>query len=432
MPVVMILLTSGTCTRMYRLILTLAIRCYIGMSMVQTAATAIESRSIGSAAGANSTAPINICRKEAALTNSLKIARSFLLAIVLLISLALSSRSAFAEAAKLKVGFLYDSSMNDAGWTTAHNQGRLYMESRVPGVDTIVAENVPETSEAQRVLEKMVAQGCKLIFTTSYGFLEPALKVAKRHPEITIMQVNRVQTANNLGTYFCYLYEPMYIAGTIAGKMTKSNKLGLIGGHPTPVVLQLANAFELGARSVNPKATLKVVWINSWSDPPLEAESVRGLHEAGVDVITQAVDGNTTMARTAESLGIYSVGNYVDSHELAPHGWLTGGCLNWGPLYEKTANSVIDHSWRPSVVITSMKDGAIKLSSIGSAVPSTLQKQALQLENSIKDGRLIVFQGPVKDRDGNVRLAKGQKPDAKWLASMNFFVEGVDGSLQKK
>lgn len=339
---------------------------------------------------------------------------------------------AFASPAKLKVGFLYDSSMSDAGWTTAHNLGRQYMESKVPGVETIVAENIPETSEAQRVLEKMVAQGCKLIFTTSYGFLEPALKVAERHPDVTIMQVNRVQTAKNVGTYFCYLYEPMYIAGTIAGKMTKSNKLGLIGGHPTPVVMQLANAFALGARSVNPKATLKVVWINSWSDPPLEAESIKGLHEAGVDVITQAMDSNVTTARTAESLGMYTVGNYVDSHELAPHGWLTGGCLNWGPLYENVVKSVIDHSWKSSVVVTSMKDGAIKLSSMGSAVPLVLRKQALDLEKAIKDGRVVVFAGPVKDRDGKVRLPAGQKPDAKWLGSMDFFVDGVDGSLPKK
>jgi basic membrane protein A len=340
--------------------------------------------------------------------------------------------SSYAFAADFTIGFLYDSSISDAGWTQAHNQGRLYLESKIPGIKTMVAENVPESSEAQRVLEKMVAQGCHLIFTTSYGFLEPALKVAERHPDITIMQVNRTQTARNVGTYFCYLYEPLYIAGTIAGKMTKSNKLGMVGGHPTPVVLQMANAFELGARSVNPKAVLKVVWINSWSDPPMEAEAIKGLHEAGVDVIMQAMDSNSTMARTAESFGMYSVGNYVDTHELAPKGWLTGGCLNWGPLYANVAKSVLNKSWKSGITVTSMKDGAIKLATIGSEVPSALRKHALTLEAEIKDGHFVVFQGPVKDRYGRIQLASGQKPDAPWLASMNFFVEGVEGSLPKK
>jgi basic membrane protein A len=224
----------------------------------------------------------------------------------------------------------------------------------------------------------------------------------------------------------------MYIAGIVAGKMTKSNKLGILGGHPTPPVMQLANAFILGARSVNPKATLKVVWINSWSDPPMEAESVKGLKEAGVDVITQGLDSNSTMVHNAESLGMYSVGNYVDAHQMAPKGWLTGGCLNWGPLYVKVAKSVLDHSWKPQTLVTSMKDEAIKLSTIGSVVPPAVRKQALALEADIKSGRFIVFQGPIKDRDGKVRLAAGQKPDAHWLATMNFFVEGVDGSLPKK
>jgi len=168
----------------------------------------------------------------------------FLLIVCALAQAVILFSSSSAASPNLTVGFLYDSSMSDAGWTRAHNRGRLYLESKIPGIKTVAAENVPESSEAQRVLEKMVAQGSRLIFTTSYGFLEPALKVAERHPNITIMQVNRSQIAKNVGTYFCYLYEPMYIAGVVAGKMTKSNKLGMIGGHPTPVVLQMANALS--------------------------------------------------------------------------------------------------------------------------------------------------------------------------------------------
>lgn len=357
---------------------------------------------------------------------------SHVLLLCALIGLSFGCASSRAGSSELNVGFLYDSATSDMGWTSAHDQGRKYLESKLPGIKTTFAENIPETSEAQRVLEKMVAKGAKLIFTTSFGFLEPVLKTAERHPDVTFMQVNRSYASKNVGTYYCYIYEPIYVAGVIAGKMTRSNKLGMIGGHPTPVVMQLANAFILGARSVNPRATLKVVWINNWSDPPLEAESVKGLKEAGVDVVTQAMDSNSTMVRTAESLGIYSVGNYVDAHELGPKGWLTGSCFNWGPLYLRVTSSVLNHTWKPSVVETSMKDDAIKLATIGSAVPPALRKQAVSLAADIKSGRFVVFQGPVKDRDGKERLPTGQRPDAKWLAAMNFFVEGVDGALPKK
>ncbi len=331
-----------------------------------------------------------------------------------------------------QVGFLFDSSINDAGWTCAHNAGRLYLESHLPNCQTIYAENIPENSNAERVLEKMVAQGCKLIFTTSYGFLEPAHKVAERHPQVTFMQINRFERDKNLGTYFCHEYEPMYIAGMIAGKMTKTNKLGLVGGHPIPVVLVMANSFEMGARSVNPKARLKVVWINSWSDPPSEAESVKGLKETGVDVVTQVMDSNQTVLSTAESLGMYSVGDYIDAHELAPKGWLTGGCLDWGPFYLDIAKSVLNHSWKPGILVRGMPEGTIKLSSIGAAVPAAVRQQALKLAEEIKHGRLVVFAGPLKDRDGKERLAAGKSPDIHWLSAMDFFVDGIDGVLPRK
>lgn len=340
--------------------------------------------------------------------------------------------SADANAGTFKVGFLCVGSINDTGWNGAHNKGRLYLESKLPNVKTTFAERIPENAEAERVLEKMVAQGNKLIFTTSYGFLEPALRVAARHPEVTFMQVNRFDTAKNLGTYFSHQYQPLYLAGVVAGRMTKTNKLGFLGAHPVPPLLQEANAFTLGARSVNPKVVTKVIWIGSWTDPPTEAEAIKGLVESGADVIGHVQDNQNTILKTAEDLGVYSVGCYNDAHELAPKGWLTGACLDWGPFYVRITKSVMDHTWKSGCITAGMEGGYIKLATFGNAVPAKVKKEVTDLENDIKSGKLVIFEGPLKDREGKQRLMPGQKPDIQWLASMNFFVSGIEGSLPKK
>lgn len=343
----------------------------------------------------------------------------------------LTCAAALAEGG-LKVGFLCVGPISDWGWNYAHNRGRLNLEANMPNLKTTLAEKIPESAEAERVLEKMIAQGNKLIFTTSYGFLEPALRVAGRHPDVVFMQVNRTNTAKNLGTYFSQLYQPFYLSGIVAGSMTKSNKLGFVAAHPVPPILQVINAFTLGARSVNPKVTTRVIWVNSWSDPPTEAEAINGLVESGVDVVGNIQDNQNTVLHTAESLGIKSVGCYSDAHQLAPKGWLTGACLDWGPLYVRIAKSVLDHSWKSSSITSGMEGGYIKLASFGSIVPADVQKRTLSKEQQIKSGKLYVFQGPLKDREGNERLKPGEKADQKWQANMDFFVAGVEGSLPKK
>ena len=178
--------------------------------------------------------------------------------------------------------------------------------------------------------------------------------------------------------------------------------------------------------------TTKVIWINSWSDPALEAEAIKGLVESGVDVVGHIQDNQNTILSTAESLGIYSVGCYSDAHEKAPKGWLTGASLDWGPFYVDTTKSVINHTWKTGIRAAGMEGGYIKLSTIGNVVPADIRKQALALEENIKAGKFVVFQGPLKDRDGKIRLAAGQKPDVHWLANMDFFVSGVDGALPHK
>jgi len=355
----------------------------------------------------------------------------FVLAIVLLATIRIVHADENKQNSPLKVGFLAVGPVSDRGFNYANNQGRLFLEKQLYGqVQTTIAEKIPESAEAERVLEKMIAQGNKLIFTVSYGFLEPALRVAARHPDVIFMQINRFQNSKNLGTFFSYQYQPNYLTGMVAGRMTKSNDLGFVGAHPVPPLLQAVNSFTLGARSVNPKVKVHVIWINSWSDAPLEAEAVKGLVEMGCDVITNAQDNQNTILPTCDNLGVYSCGFYSDGHQLAPKGWLTGPRLDWGPFYVKIAKSVIDHTWKPCSYTAGMEEGYIKLSSFGKVVPKSVQDEVLAKEKLIKSGKFVIFQGPMKDRDGKERLAPGQKPDLKQLAEMNWFVPGIQGSLK--
>jgi basic membrane protein A len=361
------------------------------------------------------------------------IVRAFISALILFFAIAGVIATEQTNTKTIKVGFLAVGPVNDNGFNYADNQGRLFLEKAMPGqVQTVIAERIPESAEAERVLEKMIAQGTKLIFTVSYGYLEPALKVATRHPDATFMQINRFQTAKNLGTFHSPQYQPMYLAGMVAGHMTKHNKLGFIGAHPVPPLLQAINAFTIGARSVNPKVETQVVWINSWSDPTLEAESVKGLVESGCDVIAHAQDTQNTVLPTCESLGVYSCGFYTDGNRLAPKGWLTGACLDWGPFFVKITKQVMNHTWKPVAYTSGMEDGYVKLSSFGKVVPESVRKEVLAKEKDIKTGKFVIFQGPMKDRDGNERIGPGQKPDLKQLAEMNWFVPGVHGALPKK
>jgi len=352
-----------------------------------------------------------------------------------LIYLGILPSSAQSNNQPFKVGFLCVGPVTDFGWNYSTNQGRLYLESHMPGqVQTTFAERIPESAEAERVLEKMIAQGAKLIFTASYGYLEPALRVAARHPDVIFMQVNRFVNAKNLGTYTTDQYQAMYLSGIVAGHMTKTNKLGFIAAHPIPHILHEINAFELGAKSVNPKAETSVIFINNWSDPPLEAEAVKSLADTGCDTIAHAQDNQNTILPTCDSLGLYSLGFYSDAHQLAPKKWLTGAFLDWGPFYVKITKSVMDHTWKSCSYTGGMEagEGYIKLSAFGKVVPQAVQKEVLAKEKLIEKGQLTVFQGPLKDKDGKERVATGQKLSDKQFTDMDWFVAGVHGSLPQK
>jgi len=340
------------------------------------------------------------------------------------------------SAVPLKVGFVYSGSASDGGWNNSHAFGRRYLESAMKGsVVTSCAENVPENSDCERVMEKMIAQGNKVIFATSYGYLEPVLRVARRHPDVRFVQCIRLVPPEykNVGSYFSSdCYTSLYAAGIVAGKMTKTNRLGYIGGHPIPSILWAINAFALGARSVNPKATVHVVWINSWDDPALEAEASRSLIEHGCDVLASTLNSSITIARAAQKAGVYSVGTNFDLHALVPNGWLTGQSWNWGPLYVKIIRSIQNGSWKPDNLRYGAQDGYSVLAPFGKSVPKTLQAEALQAMVQLQQHKMEIFSPPVKDRDGRIRLAAGQVADQAWLERMDWFVPGVEGTLPKK
>ncbi len=333
----------------------------------------------------------------------------------------------------LKVGFVLSGSVSDLDWNYAHAQGCKHMEDVLKSrVEANVVEHVSESAEVERVMEKMIAQERRLIFSTSYGYLEPLLRVAARHPEVVFMQCERLspQSAKNVGSYYAVDYPPLYVAGIVAGRMTRKMKLGFVAAHPVPSIIRSLNAFTLGAQSVDPKVKVQVVWTNNWYDPAMAAEATKGLIESGADVIVGCSD-SATVTKTAEKNGAYSIGCNVDNSRLAPKGWLTGQQWNWGPYYTQVVRSVAEHKWKKSDTVYGIKEHYSTLASFGGAVSLNIRNEAKAAMDNIESGRFSIFQGPIKNRNGRLQIAKGKIPEAKELDSMNWAVAGVEGALPK-
>jgi basic membrane protein A and related proteins len=358
-------------------------------------------------------------------------------AILLILVLATNPVARAENAAPLKVGFIMVGPVNDFGWNYAHNQGREYLEKTLKGkVETNYVEKIPENSDVERVLEKMISQGTKLIFATSYGYLEPAMRVASKHPDIIIMHCgnrSRPQKINNVGTYFGSQYGAAYVVGTVAGRMTKKNNIGCVESQPVPQIIEKLNSFTLGVHSVNPSAKVHIVWINNWTDPPTEAEATESLIDQGSDLVASGdVDSPITVVHTSERRKIKTVSwNGGDMQSQAPNSWTVSTYWNWGPLYVKIAQSVLDKTWKADDARYSLKDGYLKLSSFGKSVPDTVQKQTVELFNKVADGKIAIFKGPISDRDGKLRIPAGKVPDKSDLEKMNWVVPGVEGSIPK-
>lgn len=332
------------------------------------------------------------------------------------------------KAEPLKVGFVYVSPVGDAGWTSQHDAGRKEMEQALAGkVVTTFVEKVPEGADAERVIRDLAAQGNKLIFTTSFGFMNPTIKVAEEFPAVKFEHATGYKSAANVGTYNIRFYEGRYLAGIVAGRMTKTNTLGYVAAFPIPEVLQGINAFTLGARSVNPKVQVRVIWVNSWYDPGKERDAANTLIGQGADVLTHHTD-STAVVAAAEEKGRMAVAYHSNMAKFGPKAQVAAVSHHWGAYYTKVAQSVLDGTWKPSNIWGGMKDGMIKLEAISPSVPKEVVDVVKAKEAEIVAGRFHPFTGPIRTNTGKEVIATGHLTDEQ-LGKMDFYVEGVVGKV---
>jgi basic membrane protein A len=334
-----------------------------------------------------------------------------------------------AKVEALKVAFIYVGPVGDAGWTFAHDNGRKHIEAKFGDkIKTTFVEKVPEGADAERVIRDLVGQGNKLIFATSFGFGDAMEKVAKDHPDVKFEHATGYKTSENLRVYEAKFYEDAYLAGVVAGSMTKTNTIGFVGSFPIPEVLRNINAFTLGARSVNPKVTTKVVWVNTWFDPPKESEAAQALINQKADVLLQNTD-STAVLQTAEKNGKFAFGWDSDMSAFAPKAHLGSAIVNWGPYYEKAVNDVLNGTWKTADTKWGTKEGANDLIKVADSVPEAARKRVDEIKAELKAGTFSVFKGPLKDNTGKVVLEKDIAADDAWKGKINFYIEGVEGKV---
>jgi len=339
-----------------------------------------------------------------------------------------------AQTPPLKVAFVYVSPIGEAGWTYQHEQGRLAMQKALGDrVVTTVVESVAEGADSERVMRDLAAQGNKLIFATSFGYLEPALRVAADYPDVKFEHAGGYKTAANLNTYNARYYEARYLAGLLAGRRSKSGIAGYVAGFPVPEVVQGINAFTLGMREANPKAQVKVVWLNTWFDPAREREAATTLINQGADVLTNH-SGSPAVPQTAQAhfkdKGVRAIAYQSDMRAYASDAQLAAVTHHWGGYYTQVARSVLGGTWKPHAVWGGMKDGLVQLSAISADVPAKDQAEIEARRKAIVEGRFRPFSAPLVDNEGHARLAAGTLDDNA-IATMNWFVRGVVGTIPK-
>lgn len=346
-------------------------------------------------------------------------------------ALAFSLPSAQA-ADPVKAGFVYVSPIGDAGWTFQHDQGRKQMEQALSGkVTTRFIENVSEGADAERVIRELAQSGHKVIFATSFGYMNYMEKVSKQFPNLAFIHATGYKMGPNFGIYNARFYEGRYLTGVVAGHMTKSNVLGYVAAFPIPEVLQGINAFTRGARSVNPNVEVRVIWVNSWYDPGKERDAANTLLAQNADVVTHHTD-STAVVQAAEEKGKYAIGYHSDMSKYGAKAHLTATTHHWGEYYVKTMNEIMAGTWKPTSVWGGYKEGMVKLAPLNPAVPADVRAKIEKLEADLKAGSFHPFTGPVVDQDGKERLASGQKMSDDDLGKMDYYVQGVASRLPKK
>ena len=330
----------------------------------------------------------------------------------------------------LKVGFVYVAPIADVGYTKQHDIGRLYAIDKVgkDKITTTFVENVPETADAERVIRQMINDGNKLIFGTSFGYMNYMQKLAKEYPDVKFEHATGYKSAPNMTNYNIRFYEGRYLAGMLAGGATKSNVIGYVAPFPIPEVLQGINAFTLGAKSVNPKIQVKVVWTNAWYDPPKDTDSAKTLIGQGADVLTQHTN-TSAVASAAEAAGKMVIPYNSDMKSVAPNAQIAALVLNWGPYYAKKINQALENKWENKPVWMHLKEGAISLENISDKVPADVVKKMEEVKAKINSGEFHPFTGPIKTNEGKEAVKAGETlPDDK-LVTMNYYVDGVVGKV---
>jgi basic membrane protein A and related proteins len=341
-----------------------------------------------------------------------------------------AASAAPAKPEPLKIAFAYVGPVGDGGWTFAHDNARKALEKEFGDkIATSFVEKVPEAADAERVFRDMAGQGNKLIFGTTFGYMEPMLKVAGDLKDVKFEHATGYKQGENMRTYDSRTYQGAYMAGVIAGGMTKTNTIGVVGSIPIPEVIRNINSFTLGAQSVNPKVKTKVVWVNEWFNPPKETEAAQSLMNGGADVLMQNTDSSAVL-QTAEKAGKYAFGWDSDMTAYAPKAHLASSIINWAPYYIKATKDALEGNWKGGEASWwGVKEGAIDIVSISDKVPAELKDKVEKVKAGLKDGSYVIWKGPIADNSGKEVLAKDVAADDKFLGGVNFYVKGVEGKV---
>ncbi|GFE63376.1 BMP family ABC transporter substrate-binding protein [Litoreibacter roseus] len=343
----------------------------------------------------------------------------------------LSAGAVFADGHEpTKVGFVYVGPVGDGGWTYEHDQGRLAVEAEFGDkVETVFQESVPEGADAERVMTQMALGGADIIFTTSFGYMDPTINVAKKFPEVKFEHATGYKRAENVSTYSARFYEGRAVQGHIAGKMTKSNKIGYIASFPIPEVIRGINAAYIHAKRVNPDVEFNIVWAYTWFDPAKEADAATALIEQGADVILQHTDSTAPLAAAEKVEGVIGFGQASDMAEFKPSPRVSSIIDNWAPYYIDRVRAVMDGTWESTDTWDGIAPGMVEIGEITDAVPADVKAEAEALRDAMAAGEYHPFTGPLKKQDGSDWLADGEVADDGTLAGMNFYVEGLTGDI---
>jgi simple sugar transport system substrate-binding protein len=334
------------------------------------------------------------------------------------------------SAADVKVGFVYVGPIGDGGWTYEHDKGRLAVEKHFGDrVETIYQESVPEGADSERVMTTMAMQGADLIFTTSFGYMDPTINVAKKFPNVRFEHATGYKRSDNVSTYSARFYEGRAIQGHIAGKMTKTNKIGYIASFPIPEVIRGINSAYIHAKKVNPDVEFNIIWAYTWFDPAKEADAAKALIDQGADVVLQHTDSTAPQAAAKEAGNVITFGQASDMGEYAPMPRVSSIIDDWGPYYVARTQAVLDGSWESVDTWDGIGPGMVGIGEISDAVPAEIKAEALAMRDAIANGTYHPFTGPLKKQDGSDWLAAGETSDDGTLLGMNFYVEGITAEV---